>query len=698
MGQSKKKRSCPALNQPISPADCGANRLAKYACPGTCEYNPFSARNYDALMSLEDILDRKTLAALSRLHPDPHGFARTQHEARRAYGPAGEFSTAMRAIFDERDPFGRTVAERWLATDGASLSNDERVLLRAKMQFQPALIEVQRVVDEHHLEVINLFDPERRTLTILDRSIAATVGRFTSMLVWMYPLSHIWRVGGAGFEPPEIPAMSPATVVDACIRHLGGPIDPQPRATWLWSHFEELTEAFQAVDAERRRRQFAVTDATVGQASYALEVPLAECLAMLASHPDIDPEDPGPELAAEGFQAVRVWLAAATGTDDHQVRHLLGRLLFKADTLRVDAIGGARLDDLKAKAEALLGPRIRFTAERRDDMAARFLQQIPPPDAALVPPELLEQVGPLQLSSSIMPPPQVKAGEDHMLDIRRDLLRTLLDEKVPALDHHTPREAAKHPALRPALVEWTKGLIRLQDMENLRTGTRDDLMNQVVRELDLPELDIEPPPLRKPPADDMAPWEDGPEDLIDDEGDILEDAPPPNPDWSAPSLPPKPLTREEAALRLQMAMHVMPTAAAAIDAIDDSGNPLLDRMTEILERDLDEGELELALAIAAQLWFALVPRGQRPLLRYDHIAEAYERGATSMSKISSPKSAEQLIIEGSPQPGVMMNLAALVVTAGTSEQRAHQVRPAAGMAIIFGLKALLGELDHALRQ
>jgi hypothetical protein len=65
--------------------------------------------------------------------------------------------------------------------------------------------------------------------------------------------------------------------------------------------------------------------------------------------------------------------------------------------------------------------------------------------------------------------------------------RSLLEERIPMLEGRTPRESARDPALRPLLLEWTKGLIHQVETNNRRDGTSISL-DWILDELGLTEL------------------------------------------------------------------------------------------------------------------------------------------------------------------------------------------------------------------
>ena len=65
--------------------------------------------------------------------------------------------------------------------------------------------------------------------------------------------------------------------------------------------------------------------------------------------------------------------------------------------------------------------------------------------------------------------------------------RAMLDDHIPALDGHTPRECARDPARRAVLMEWMKGHLHQIEANNRRDSTHFSI-DWVVDELGLAEL------------------------------------------------------------------------------------------------------------------------------------------------------------------------------------------------------------------
>src|SRR3954471_3434216 len=152
MSKAKKHlRPCPALGREITPAECGEGRGSAYRCPLECPFFPFTPANYDKHGEIEDRLINKAFARAGQMLP-----AADRESLLQAYDATEGTPDAMVTnharftwlFYGRRGAEGRALGERWLADKTSGLSNDERVLLAATNQPQPALIEIHRILDE----------------------------------------------------------------------------------------------------------------------------------------------------------------------------------------------------------------------------------------------------------------------------------------------------------------------------------------------------------------------------------------------------------------------------------------------------------------------------------------------------------------------------------------------------------------------
>ncbi len=703
MGQAAKKRHCPALQSQITSAECGENRQSRYRCPPDCAFNPFAPENYGVLLEEEDRLD---VLAMKRLAAEVPSAINEIMRAGRANTGHGHHAATVWNLFFKRDIQGRTAAARWIETGLNGMKNDFRVFLRHKAQMRVALLEVQTVIDDQTTQVVDLLDPTQAVLKVVDRQTAAQAVRFATVLTWIYPLPHFWRMSGTGIMMPELGTLTPQFAMEQWIAHLGGPSLPgAERADWLAENFCRIDQAVTATSLERRRLMFEGMDAQFGVATYKLTGSSAQCRKTLAAHPELSPDEPTGEEQAEGFDSCWAWLDSATGNEVLAGSQAVkGRVLLGKGRSRLEAMGAARLADLRARFEGRMGALAEFTGERRDDVAKRMLLDEPVSDLALVPPVLLKQIEKFELQSSLLPasPPGVSL-EDYSAQAKKSFRRHLLDQPIPALEGRTPREAAGIPGLRPRLLDLMKLHVRNLDKENLQTGRTEDI-NVLLRELGLHEIDFPPPPARAIPpvksaevdnlADDYD-YDDEDSDSLD-EDEVL-DADPHRP--PAPVLVGRALTFEESIDRLEAVMDGLATARAGFMELDLSGSNLY-TAADVLTKDLlDEQEFSFFITFAMQAWFALVPKGVRAptlrieLIRASHATISEELATTALKQ---NRALEQL---GSNcrQPDLFAALSAGMIESSGKLPESMRPAPTAVVDMIILIRVILDELDYALR-
>lgn len=707
MGQSKKKRVCPAVGRNISAAECGDNRLSHYACPETCPFNPFSPINYGQQLEIEDRLDGAILEAFAHEQGDSTAFSDRVLAASRGHPAHGQHAVFVRSFFFDRDAAGRTFAERWTANGLMRERNDQRVMFRHKAQMCIMLLEIQRIADDRELHAVDLLSPQPVPLRFLDISLAASVTRFTTVLAWCFPTPHFWRLSGTAIDLNDVAPLPAMEVLDACVRHLRGPDAPEARPRWLAENFERIAEVLTATGLARRRDMFAAMDGLFGSATYEIRGTVAECHAALATESGIDRDEVAPAETRGGFDSAYVWFdRAREGDVPLPGRRVLGRILVGPRELRVEAIGGARLDELRERIEAKLGRRIAFSRERRDDLAGQLIAQDPGFDPALVPPRLLETPRRIELGSSRLPaPPPGVDLQEFEAAARAEMQRRMLDDRIPALGNTTPREAATRPEMRPALLEWAKGLVRSHDRINLQTGRTDDI-NGFIRTLGLTELDVPAPPLRAIPED--LDEDDETDDDLDDEydyrGDEIDfdendersaDAA----DWSAPPLPPKPLSFEESMARLRGSLDAFDSAGAAIEEMELSAPALLDSIAKLCAAQMGADEFNVLTVFLVQTWFALVPRGATVSFSSSALCAGIDRRWKLLEKGGelSKRTMDKLVLDSS-QPDFAAAVAAQFLQGTANSPPEMQLSPEATLHGFIVLGALIEELDRAQRR
>ena len=374
MSKGSKLRACPALGREISPADCGEQRQSRLACPMDCAHNPFAPANYSQLLEIEDRLDRRTMERLMALAPERAALERELSQATRQGIHATHAFYAWHLFF-AADANQTTFARRWEQAGLAELKTDERVLLRAKMQTRIALLEIHRVFAGGRIEAADLLSADSAPMIFQDRSLAAMATRFATLLSWIFPLPHYWRLSGTAVTIPEVAEFSAPEIVREIVRHLGGPLTEPEMRRWLAEHFLKFDAAQRAVSQLRHRQMLAGMDAKFGKAVYELRAPFAQCRDLLDAVPEVMPDDLSDAEINEGFAEARAWTDPAPATKlltPPGGQFMLGRILLGQSHWRLETMGAEKLARLRAQFERQLGERARFTGERVDDLAARL--------------------------------------------------------------------------------------------------------------------------------------------------------------------------------------------------------------------------------------------------------------------------------------------------------------------------------------
>jgi hypothetical protein len=354
----------------------------------------------------------------------------------------------------------------------------------------------------------------------------------------------------------------------------------------------------------------------------------------------------------------------------------------------LEALGAGRLARLRERFEQLMGQRVTFKGERRDDLGARLRMNEPKFDPALVPPTLLRDTPRLMVTTSrVKAPPGTVPDDAAAAGIINDRQQGILDEPIPALENKTPRAAASDPALRPKLVRWMKFWISQTDRRNLETGRNDDT-NWMVRELGLTEILYEPPP---------------PRPRLTTEGGMTEeedDLPPfltlPDP----PALPDRPWTKPEADELMNRAIKTFSPVSDAAKYFSDLQYPLFPDLNDLLGEEMKDHEITCLFQAAAWVVLCFAPCGTRPP---DVLPEDLEDGLTRQVKKvagwSNTELDEAFIgwLEESRQPELLTLVLALTLEWLENAPPGLKARDGAKSLMIAALGAVVDTLDEAAR-
>jgi len=680
MSKATKKRDCPAVQRVITPAECGENRISRYACPETCPFNPFSPAQYSAFSEIEAGVIQKSREWYVESASDRAEVLRKLDRMAGMVDLVQQHAFELNEMFYLRDATGRTCAGRWEAAGFPGLKNDERVIMRAVLQMRPSLLEVHRVFDDLRVEAVDLFEPEPKPFLICDRSLAADACRFTTLLGWVFPLPHYWRMFGFALSMPPIGPFDSLELTTEIVRHLGGPPEREAWPEWFGPNLVKFSKALTAVSLARREQMFEGLDAAFGKAAYELRAPFSKCREVLDGISAVSPDPLAEGEQNEGFAEARVWFDTAPERSfgGEQARAVLGRILLGQTFWRLEAMGAERLARLRRNFEGAFGEQVRFSGERQDDLAAHLKSKDPKYDRALVPPRLLEMPSKVELVSSRVP---VNPAAGSPKNVETNMLlaqdRAWLDEPVPALENQTPRAAATNPALRPKLIKLLKDRVCSYDERNLKEGTSHDI-NWMLEELGATEITFPPPP-RTPqrasePEDELDPW---------------------------PPLPPRPFTEKEAIKRLLVALDEFDSLDAAAQAAEEAGSFLLEDIQQVVGDLLDDREHLFLEGYLTQVWFALVPPGCfGPEITPGELHAAFGRQLVFLSDTRG-KAPDEIgvapLLTSGPQPGMVKVLAAQLIRHWKDEMLHQGASAENQLLMLIVLRAVIEVLDAKCR-
>lgn len=700
MSKKNRLRACPAAGRSIEAYECALGRHGTYSCPETCEFNHFAVAHYTQYGEIEQSADKKLIEWAADNVADKSQFE-TGIQARMRKDPHNPYFHFLAwHIFYQVDANGDTCVAKWSKANFTGLNPDERILMRGRLQMHPAMLEVHRVLDDKRIEAVDLLGPARQPFILVDRSLASRAVRFGNYGAHIYPTPHFYRLFGACLLFPELPPFESEEAIREIIAHFGGGTGEESMRRWLKEHFEKFETSLWAVAFARRRLMFDKLDAQFGKVVYERTGTFDECRARLHPVAQISNDPLTPEEHSEGFIEGRVWFAHPDDADYERLgpNVTLGRILIGETHWRLQAMGAERLARFRERFESLMGGLVRFVGERRDDLAKQLKLNDQSIDMTVVPPALLNNPQQIVTSASRVPvPPDAISQEEYMSKYLHERDIEFLDDNIPALDGHTPRQAAVDSVLRPKLLRLIKERIRGTDQRNLETGRNDDI-NWMVRELKLDEILFEPPPgrprLESPGRNlDDDPFDnDEDEQFLDDPKFLSLPLPPP--------LPDRPWGRREAAERVLQMLKEFPNADDAVDYFNDINYPLLQNLDAAVGDFLSDNDFDFVLPTLALVILCFAPRGtQPPDIALDEVEDAYELEVEMFRSWKPSNFAQELEhrIERSSQPSLMSSI--MTVLQVEMDEMPIHLKPDEASPITYALLIgmLIDLIDSAMR-
>lgn len=482
---------CPTLSRNICSLCCAAKRGTEIECASECTRYPLGPGNYDLFLELDRKLSTRISRRLAEEIPGD-SFRRT---LRRFAKPHGGSKEAMRIVGEQavfyylltyHDPQGLRIADKWAADGFPGLGHDERHLMACYQNACGALVEVQRIVEPMCLECQDHFSGKR--FSVFDRSLTRQASRFIRFLCYAAHLPHYGKL----LACTAIPALNRMEYADALGEAHREYQAQHPGSTMNDYLTAEFPAAYELLFSLIEKREQAVRESDLREcvSLYRMECPPEEVMAVLDARPDFE-RAPQADCRAMSPSATAGydWLALGESAcyreretvsggivfDVHDnrrmVRHLAS-LAIEGETLRLTAISGSRHEFCKDLLDRCFGPKLILSRERVVDTAKQVMDREAPAHEAHAPSAPLDQ----------------DPGQRGALEAAfRRFYERFLDDRVPALDHMTPRQAATDPDMRPRLVELMKQHVYGAEARRMEQNL-DCSIDWVLRELGLDEL------------------------------------------------------------------------------------------------------------------------------------------------------------------------------------------------------------------
>jgi len=382
------------------------------------------------------------------------------------------------------------------------------------------VVEVQKILDHQSALCTDVLSPGLPAFVLLDRASTSQLVRFTRLFAWITHYPYFSRLGGVGITVEfDIWPFWKAIWQKRLAREQA----QQPGITLrelLAQNFFRAIDILTELGLDYRRRIFEGIDLHHCVATYRLAGTVYEVAAILQNKPDFEPEPPRTDTGFAKPLAQFSWLRRGESAKLDQTmigafKHpdpsvsvgTVGNVRLYCDKLIIEVFSKKKYDFARKMMDQFFGPLVRFEKDTVMDLAEMHMLKQPHVKVSPEVTEILDREFSgrhphgihMDVSREIAPEntTSVPAGTDQVgtvpnqeTAIERMLQRqfqSLLDERIPMLGDHTPRECARDASLRPLLIEWMKGQIHHLETNRRRDGTRVNV-DWILDELGLTEL------------------------------------------------------------------------------------------------------------------------------------------------------------------------------------------------------------------
>lgn len=389
----------------------------------------------------------------------------------------------FKMIFQEKNPEGLTRYQIWGKNGFKGLNNDEKQDISFRKYSFPAIIEIQRKIDDLKTECIDLLGYRDRKILICDRCLAAQCSRFQIFSFWITPQPHYFTVLTNAYEIKR-------NIIDDLMRMLEfhaenykNDAGEQGVRAYLKEYYFKLYEILTRLAKEYRERVIKGLESQVEfiTAKYDIKGKIEDIIGILSSKPDFDElyEEDRRDGAMFSFNWLRKgeskkiemkMLSFFQHSDDSELSGILGNLDVYEDHIVLKVSSKQKYKFAEKMLKKYLDNKIAFCSVESQSLKDTLDKRKE---------DFKEDESEEQEKDSI--PPEVK--KEVLKKYLTDHYRKILGEKIPILNDLTPRQVAKIPEMRQRLLDFAK-----LHIESLEKQGLPEIAENFIDELGLKEL------------------------------------------------------------------------------------------------------------------------------------------------------------------------------------------------------------------
>ena len=480
------KRNCPALGTAICSMCCGTKRVSEIDCHPECEHNTFGVKAIRAFRELDNNLFNDVVLPYFRDHDivtiEEVNKIRNENANEDDFGIKMHTLFQMR-LFHDKQSNSKTVFENWQEHEFNKLSHDCRLLLQFKSKAMPTVIELQKAIDDNFIECIDLFDKQRGKFLLLDPvMVDQKYPRYTRAIAWLEHFPVFSRLSVHSQTLPEMCANEFVEEIEFQAQNKPYCNAEFPEKKYMLENFERCNELPAEICRQAKSEMLSNLDIKTCVAVFNMGKNKKKILKVISSLPDFEEN---PDIAKPGeqyFDWFRLGKSKAIENDMPEAfRHddnseqigILGNIILKGNSFLLETRSEQKFEFAKQMAEKYFGNMITLEKEATQDIAKeiekedRDFDYDDDPDDKDIPPEVYQEL-------------MYKLMDEHY--------HKFIDESIPLLNGHTPREAAKMPVLRSQLLDLMKGHIHNNETLARDRGNEPYDLSWLLDELGLEEL------------------------------------------------------------------------------------------------------------------------------------------------------------------------------------------------------------------